>query len=156
MKAMTNSEKIISFAKNNWLIAIIVITVLAIIYFGSSYLLDNYRESRFDRERDALLKKASEHEQSALEWKVRASEAEKNEQKLADYNLVLKAINERQAEMLEASDIKRLEKESANLEKAKEELAGKLTAIENTSPENQRDELCKDGKDIGVTFSFCK
>jgi hypothetical protein len=153
---MTNSEKIISFAKNNWLIAIIVIAVLAIVYFVGSNLLDNYRESRFDRERDALLKKASEHEQSALEWKVRASEAEKNEQKLADYNLVLKAINEKQAEMLDASDIKRLQRESESLEIAKEKLADKLSVIEHTTPENQKDELCKDGKDIGVIFSFCK
>lgn len=152
---MTNSEAIIANVKNNWLIILIAIAVLVIGYFGISHLVDKYRESSFDKDREALLKKALEHEQNAILWKEKANQAIANEQKLADYNLVLKAINEKQAEMLDASDIKRLERESENLEIAKEKLADKLSVIENTSPENQKLELCKDGKEIGVVFSFC-
>lgn len=153
---MTNSEKIILFVKNNWLIGVAGALLFFIVWVVGTNLLDKYRESRFDKEREALLKQASEHEQSAILWKEKANQAIENEQKLADYNLVLKAINEKQAEMLDASDINRLKRESENLEIAKEKLADKLSVIENTSPENQKDELCKEGKAIGVVFSFCQ
>lgn len=142
--------------------------VLAVIVGGLGFawitgVVDSHYQSKYWTERDAAkteiqdLKTAAagEKEQSA-KFQEQSKAAEERAEKAMLENETLRAINEKQAEILKTADDAEARRAAGEIEKIQSRFERDIADIEATPENGQKCALCSDLRKIGKTLSYCE